>query len=185
MLRTLILLIAIAIPLLDAALLRPGRRSLGSLRLLKLEKLTYLFFLLAVGIEAITSFGMLLVGKRMDGWMHVLHLMFAGVFAVTLTALGLLWAEQSSYERNGATARFYTGEKASFWLTLVAGLVTLLSALLGMMSWFGSDAQNTLFRVHRYSSLALMFFVIFNGYRVLMGRLGDGAVSRAAAGAGR
>ena len=172
MLRTLIILIAIALPLLDAALVRPGRRSLGSLRLLRIERLIYLLFLLAIGLQAVSSFGSILIEGKMRGWMHVLHMSVAGLFAVTLTALAVLWAEQSSFER-GETPRFYTGEKTSFWLTIIAGLVTLTSALLGMMSWFGSDAQNALFRIHRYSALTLVICVIFHGYRVLLGRPGQ------------
>jgi hypothetical protein len=172
MLRTIIILIAIALPLLDAALFRPGRRSLGSLRLLKLERLIYLFFLLAVAIQAVSSFGSILLHGRMSGWWHVLHMSVAGLFAVTLTAMALLWAEQSSFER-GDSRRFYLGEKASFWLIILAGFVTLVSALLGMMSWFGSGAQNTLFEIHRYSALALVICALFNGYRVLLGRPGQ------------
>jgi hypothetical protein len=93
----------------------------------------------------------------------------AGLFAVTLTALALLWAEQSSFEITAAR-RFYLGEKTSFWLVILAGFLTLVSALFGMLSWFGSDAQNTLFQVHRYSALALVICAIFNGYRVFLGR---------------
>jgi hypothetical protein len=169
MLRTIIILIAIALPLLDAALFRPSRRSLGSLRLLRLERLIYVLFLIAVAIQAISSFGSILAHGRMSGWWHVLHMSVAGLFAVTLTALAVLWAEQSSFE-TAAARRFYTGEKASFWLTILAGFLTLVSALLGMMAWFGSDSQNTLFQVHRYSALALVICAIFNGYRVLVGR---------------
>lgn len=169
MLRTIIILIAIALPLLDAALFRPSRRSLGSLRLLRLERLIYVLFLLAVGIQAISSFGSILAHGRMSGWWHVLHMSVAGLFAVTLTALAVLWAEQSSFETS-PSRRFYLGEKASFWLVILAGFLTLVSALFGMLSWFGTDAQNTLFEIHRYSALALVICTIFNGYRVLLGR---------------
>src|SRR4051812_18861178 len=113
--RTIIILVAIAIPLIDAALLRPGRRSLGSLRLLKVERLVYFLFLLALGAEAISSFGPMLRGGQMRGWMHGAHMLAAGGYAVSLTALALLWAEQSSFERGQVRRRFYTGEKASFW----------------------------------------------------------------------
>lgn len=167
--RTIIILIAIAIPLLDAALFRPGRRGLGSLRLRRIEQIIYLLFVLAIVLQGISSFGSILTGGHMHGWMHIMHISVAGLFAVTLTALALLWAEQSSFER-GSTARFYTGEKASFWLIVLMGFLTLTSALLGMMAWFNTDTQNTLFQVHRYSALVLVICVIFNGYRLLLGR---------------
>lgn len=169
MLRTIIILIAIALPLLDAALLRPNRKSLGSLRLVRIERLVYFLFLLAVALQAITSFGSILLHGGMHGWMHGIHMSVAGLFAVSLTALSLLWAEQSSFER-GDSRRFYLGEKASFWLVIMAGFLTLLSALLGMMAWFGTDAQTLLFKIHRYSALCLVIVTLFNGYRVLLGR---------------
>ena len=169
MLRTIIILIAIALPLLDAALLRPNRKSLGSLRLLRVERLVYFLFLLAVALQAITSFGSILRFGGMHGWMHIVHMSVAGLFAVTLTALSLLWAEQSSFERTDAR-RFYLGEKASFWFIILAGFATLLSALLGMMAWFNTDTQALLFKIHRYSALVLVIVTLFNGYRVLIGR---------------
>jgi hypothetical protein len=176
MLRTLTtigILIAIALPLIDMALFRPTRRGLGSARLLRIERLIYLLFLLAVLLQAISSFGMIIVGQRMHGWMLVLHMSVAGLFAVTLTVLAVLWAEQASFERAPAvprSARFYAGEKVAFWLTLIAGTSTILSAMLGMMTWFGSEGQITLLRIHRYSALLLLICVVFHGYRLLAGR---------------
>jgi hypothetical protein len=182
MLRTLTtigILIAIALPLIDMALFRPARRGLGSVRMLRIERLIYLLFLLAVALQAISSFGMILVGQRMHGWMLVIHMSVAGLFAVTLTVLAVLWAEQASFERNDTPPRFYAGEKVAFWLTLLAGLSTILSAMLGMMSWFGSEGQIVLLRVHRYSALLLLICVVFHGYRLLMGRPGERAGSSA------
>jgi hypothetical protein len=174
MLRSLIIigvLIAIALPLIDLALFRPARRSLANARLLRIERLIYLVFLVALLLQALSSFGMLLVGEpRMHGWMLILHMSVAGLFAVTLTALAILWAEQATFGRPEADNRFFTGEKVAFWLTLVAGLATILSAMLGMMSWFGTPGQLALLNVHRYSALVLLICAIFQGYRLLMGR---------------
>jgi len=178
--RTIIILIALALPLIDAAMFRPGRKSLGSLRLLRVERLVYLLFMLAVALQAISSFGSILSGGRMQGWMHGMQMAVAGLFGVSLTALALLWAEQSSCDA-GPTQRFYCGEKASFWLTILAGFVTLTSALLGMMAWFGSDGQRKLFQIHRYAALALVIFALFNGYRVLLGRPGQKSAATASA----
>jgi hypothetical protein len=174
MLRTLTtigMLVAIALPLWDYAMFRPGRRSLAGEppRAFKIERLIYLVFLFAVLLMALSSFGMILVGQSMHGWMLILHMSVAGLFAVALTALALLWAEQASFTRDPAT-RFYTGEKVAFWLTLVTGLSTILSAMLGMMSWFGTVGQSVLLDVHRYSALALLVCAIFHGYRLLVGR---------------
>ena len=173
MLRTLTtigLLVAIALPLWDLAMFRPGRRALaGAPRLFWIERLIYAVFLIAVLLMALSSFGMILVGQSMHGWMLILHMSVAGLFAVMLTALAVLWAEQASFTRDPAT-RFYTGEKVAFWLTVAAGFSTILSAMLGMMSWFGTVGQSILLDVHRYSALVLLICAIFHGYRLLIGR---------------
>lgn len=162
-------LIAIALPLIDMALFRPGRRSLGSARMPKVERLIYLAFLFAVALQALTSFGTILKGEHMHGWALVAHMSVAGLFAVCITALALLWAEQSTFNRAGEP-RFHTGEKVAFWLTLVTGLATIVSAMLAMMGWFASPGQVTLLKVHRYSALLLLICAVFHGYRVLAGR---------------
>jgi hypothetical protein len=151
---------------------RPGRRSLAGARVVKIERLIYAVFLIAVLLMALSSFGMILVGQSMHGWMLILHMSVAGMFAVALTALALLWAEQASFNRDPAT-RFYTGEKVAFWLTVAAGFSTILSAMLGMMSWFGTVGQSILLDVHRYSALLLLICAVFHGYRLLVGRPRD------------
>jgi hypothetical protein len=179
MLRTLTtigLLVAIALPLWDYAMFRPGRRALTGARTHKIEWLIYLVFLVSVLLMALSSFGMILVGEAMHGWMLILHMSVAGMFAVALTALALLWSEQASFTRDPAT-RFYTGEKVAFWLTLLAGLSTILSAMLGMMSWFGTVGQSSLLDVHRYSALVLLITAIFHGYRLLVGRPREAAAA--------
>jgi hypothetical protein len=175
MLRMLILLgllVAIALPLIDAAVFRPRRRALVGGALLKGERLMYLVFVIAVALMAVSSLGMLLIGDRMTRWMLILHMSVAPLFAIVLTALALLWAEQNALERDaaGLADRFYPGEKFTFWLVVLAGLTTIATAMLGMMSWFGSDAQQTLLNVHRYSALSLLIATVYHAYRLLAGR---------------
>src|SRR5204862_5053251 len=141
-----------ALVLLDLAMYRPGRKALRRHRLWKIERLLYALFFASVLLEAFSSYGMILAGGRMRGSMLIMHMSVAGLFAVTLTVLGVLWAEQSAFNRSDEP-RFHTGEKVVFWLTILSGLATMLSALLGMMSWFGSDGQVQLLRLHRYGGL--------------------------------
>ena len=163
-------LIAIALPLLDLAFFRPGRRAIATARMLRIERLIFLTFFLAVILQALSSFGMILFDKPMHGWMLILHMSVAGLFAVTLTALALLWAEQSTFGRPPSEERFFTGEKIAFWLTVASGLVSILSAMLGMMTWFGTDGQLVLLNIHRYGSLVLLICTVYQGYRLLVGR---------------
>ena len=175
MLRMLILLgllIAIALPLIDAAMFRPRRKALSS-PLLRGERLIYLVFVVAVALMALSSLGMLVVGQRMHRWMLILHMTVAPLFAIAVTGLALLWAEQNTLERaaeTGLAARFHPGEKLAFWVVVVTGLLTIATAMLGMMSWYGSDAQEVLLDVHRYSALVLLIATVFHAYRLLAGR---------------
>jgi hypothetical protein len=168
------LLIAIALPLIDAAVFRPRRRSLPQSRLSKAELLIYVLFILSVALMALSSLGMLLVGGRMHRWMLILHMSVAPLFAIALTILALLWAEQNAAERVAATAstddRILPGEKLAFWLVVVTGLLTTATAMLLMMSWFGSDAQHTLLNLHTYSALVLLIATVYQAYRLLAGR---------------
>src|SRR5688500_6602465 len=179
MLRMLILLgllVAIALPLIDAAVFRPRRRALPQSRLSRAELLIYVLFIFSVALMALSSLGMLLAGQRMHRWMLILHMSVAPLFAIALTVLALLWAEQNAAERvaaSGGTAtddRFLPGEKLAFWLAVVTGLVTTASAMLLMMSWFGSDAQHTLLNLHTYGGLILLIATVYQAYRLLAGR---------------
>lgn len=160
--------LAIALPILDFVMFRPRRKALGDARLAKFEKLAYLLFLVCVALMTLSSLCMLAIGQVMHRWMLVLHMAVAGGFAVTLTAVALMWAEQSS--RSEGEQRFYPGEKVAFWLTVVAGLATIVTAMLGMMTWFGSAGQITLLKLHKLSALGLMICAVYHGYRVLAGR---------------
>jgi hypothetical protein len=87
--------------------------------------------------------------------------------------LALLWADQNTLERaadTGLPARFHPGEKFAFWVVVLTGLLTIATAMLGIMSWYGSDAQETLLDVHRYSALVLLIATVFHAYRLLAGR---------------
>jgi hypothetical protein len=49
--------------------------------------------------------------------------------------------------------------------------------MLGMMTWFGSDGQITLLRIHRYSGLLLLICAVFHGYRLHVGRARETAAA--------
>ena len=187
MLRMLILLgllVAIALPLIDAVMFRPRRRALAGPGLLRGERLIYWVYVLAVLLMAVSSLFMLLIGDRMHRWMLILHMSVAPLFAVALTALAVLWAEQNTRERSvgdpSYADRFHPGEKFAFWVVVLAGLVTITTAMLGMMTWFGSDGQAVLLDVHRYGALVLLIATVYQAYRLLAGRSTAGTTTSAA-----
>jgi hypothetical protein len=175
MIRTLTvigLIVAIWLPLMDVAVFRKKRRALGdAARWRGLEFLTYVVFFGAVLLMALSSFGMILVGQHMHRWMLILHMSVAPVFAIAITLLAFLWAEQASFApREHARERFYLGEKAAFWLIVVTAFLTITSAMVGMMTWFGTVGQDFLLNLHRYSSLTMLVTSVFLACRLWFGR---------------
>jgi tRNA threonylcarbamoyladenosine biosynthesis protein TsaB len=50
-------------------------------------------------------------------------------------------------------------------------LLVILSAMLAMMTWFGSDGQRTLLNLHRYSALVLLVAAAYQAARLLTRRV--------------
>ncbi|HYE21551.1 MAG TPA: hypothetical protein VEA69_24105 [Tepidisphaeraceae bacterium] len=170
------IVLAVWLALIDYAVMRPKRKALPGARLRGFEGLVYLGFLGCVLLMSVSSFGMIAVGEHMHRWMLIVHMSVAPPYAVCLTILALMWAEQSQFrgERAAESAalgeRFYPGEKLAFWVTVAAGFVTIATAMLGMMTWFGSDGQIVLLNTHRIAALVVLVSAVFHGTRVLLGR---------------
>ena len=161
------LILMIALPVADLAVFRPRRRALPAAGFCcKFERLVYSGLKLSLVVMAVSSFGMILVGQHMHHWMLTLHMSFAPLFAVCVTAIALMWAEQSTFP---SAMRFHFGEKVAFWITVLAGFVTIAAAMLMMMSWFGQSAQHVLLKIHRLAALALVISASFHAYRIAAG----------------
>jgi len=98
---------------------------------------------------------MLAIGSRMHGWMLILHMTIAPLFAICIAALSLLW---SSRRRASPV----------LLLVLLASFLTIVTALLGMTSWFGSDGQRTLLTLHRVSAMLLLIAAAWQASQMLL-----------------
>ena len=114
-------------------------------------------------LMSISSILMLAIGLRMHGWMLMLHMTIAPLFSLAIATLALLWARRTS---------------TCLRLVLLSGFVTILSALLTMMTWFGSDWQRFLMTVHRVSSMVLLVAAAAQAGKWLLAGSGDGARAR-------
>ena len=132
------IVLAIALPAFDLAVVRP-RRAAQPPR--GLERLVYLVFLVALALMVLSSILPLAFGRSMHGWMLILHMSIAPLFALAIAGLALLWADRPSLV---------------VWVVLAASFVTIVSALFSMMTWFGSDWQRMLLDTHRVSSMVVM-----------------------------
>ena len=157
------LVLAIGLPLLDLAVFRPRRRATApaeaSIR--GVEWAIYLLFLIALVGMVVSSILMLAIGERMHRWMLIVHMSIAPLFAICIAALALLWAEMN------ASPRMPAGTRLVFWLVVLSALVTIVSALLGMMTWFGSIGQEILLNLHRISAMVLLVAAACQAGRLL------------------
>jgi len=145
---------------------------LGILDILK--KLVCLLTLLCFVVLAVNGFyPSLILGKPISGYWLMLQVTAGGVFACCLAFLTLMWAHHYRFNENDwqrlqhllqqETAskelppeRFRFGQKIAFWLIVLLALPVILSIVLSMFGLFGTDAQEFLLHLHRYSALLLV-----------------------------
>ena len=152
-LSILAIVLAIAIIAFDFTVLRARRRADTAAR--GIERAIYLVFIVSLVLMTLSSIAMLAIGQAMHGWMLILHMSIAPLFAVAISALAILWANQSRWS-------------LCTWIVLLAGFVVVLTAMFIMMTWFGSDWQRTLLKVHRLSSMVLLVAAAYQASRLLL-----------------
>ena len=164
-LSILAILLAIGLPLLDFLVFRPRRLAFGSdsAALRGIERLIYLVFLVTLAGLVISSVFMLAIGEHMHRWMLILHMLLAPVWSLCIAGLALLWTSDESPMRDRS-------ERIAFCTVVVASFLVIISAMFGMMTWFGSDGQRTLLNLHRYSALVLLVAAAYQAGRLLTRR---------------
>ncbi len=162
------------------------KQSTGFFRFIRI--LLYLIFLFCVTVLAASAFFQpIILGKPISGFLLIIHVTIAPVFALSSAALSILWAhthefnqkdyislkqifkkESSSDIKNGEKSLTFL--KLGFWLTVVLSLLLILSVVFSMFNYFGTGGQNTLQQIHRYSALLLVIVVGFHS-SVLLNKL--------------
>ncbi len=158
----------------------------GSTALDRFRKLVYLLALACFGVLAVTGFGpALIVGEHPAGYLLMLHVTAAPLFAVSLAVLTLMWAyrcrfDQSDWrwllrllrreagDKKPAPERPGFGQKVFFWLLVLFALSVILSITLSMFPLFGTGGQEFLSQLHRYSALLLVITAIGHTYLLLL-----------------
>ncbi len=142
-----------------------------------LRKLVFLLALLCFAVLVVTGFvPVIILNKSITGYWLMVHATAAPVFAACIAILALLWADRNRLDKNywpwlnrilnrqpKSTTPPEKGElkmKICFWLVLVLSLPVILSAVLSMFPLFGTDWQQLLLVLHRYSTLLLSLFSI-------------------------
>ena len=131
----------------------------------RLQRFIWLIMLIGAAVGALTGIGWLIFSHGpVGGWVLILHCLAAPLFAIGIAVIALLWA--GAYMRGTCG-----GGCCSFWMMLISGMVVIFSIAFTMTPLFAN--QHFLLSVHRWSSLALVFFMILHAARVA-------AVTRAA-----
>ncbi|MBD3385678.1 hypothetical protein GF407_12235 [candidate division KSB1 bacterium] len=107
-----------------------------------------------------------LFGVPMSGYLIILHVAIAPVFALIVTVMAVIWPykylfEDSELKRRKGKSRYVVLKKMLYWLLLGLTIPVISSILLSMFKYFGTDGQHLLLNIHRYSTLALVVVSVF------------------------
>jgi cytochrome b subunit of formate dehydrogenase len=150
-----------------------------------LRKLVFIVAVVCGVVLAVTGFApMLLLDKTITGWWLVIHATFAPVFAACVAILAVMWAGSCTFDKdylpwlNRLIARkpqsaetpekYELCRKALFWALLLLALPVILSAVLSMFPIFGTDGQENLLCLHRYSTLTFVLFGVIYLYLMVL-----------------
>ena len=122
-------------------------------------------------ILALTGFlPVVFLGIHLSGLLLVIHVTVAPLFAISLSALALLWAHRLRFDESDLEIALGSGRweshtkdalvrfalKVGFWIVLSLSLPLMLTVILGLFPLFGTDGEALLIRLHGYSALLLM-----------------------------
>lgn len=106
---------------------------------------------------AVTGLGGTFSGTALSGMMLMGHMVCSGLFIAGLVGAAVFYAESHRFERGVDAGRT---RNVFFWLALTLGLVTIVTALVGMIPLFTPQGIDILGQVHRWSALALVMSLI-------------------------
>lgn len=145
----------------------------------KVRKLAFMLGLPSFVVLLLTGFGAVLLGIKLQGYWLMIHAVFAAVFIACAAVVAVLGAGQYRFGQDAVTdekqseSRDYwpsnagISVKSGFWLLLILSLPVTLSMALSMLPWFGTEAQEFLYVVHRWSALAFSVIGIVELYLLI------------------
>lgn len=138
----------------------------GSRPLPRTQRLLYMLLRFGLLILALTGIAAgILWDSPMRGWILILHVAAAPLFAIGIAGIALAWADRRQYSKSRRPGEIDCWQKFLFWAMLALAIVVILSAVVPMTPLFGQDGLEVLYRVHRYSSLFFVFTAILHAMR--------------------
>lgn len=121
------------------------------------------------------------LGAPLEGWLRVLHIGAALLFAAGLALMAVRWAEDSRFEAcdwewakkcggylgghdDVDADRFNGGQKAFFWAMCLLGIVVITSGLAMVFPFFDEKIELLLLWAHRLSALFMIMAVLVHIY---------------------
>ena len=142
------------------------------------RNLVYLAAIICFVILVVTGFGPVVIsGEHLSGYLLMAHVSISPVFCLCLAVLAVMWADNcrfgkndwSNLKRAGTEKRGKScpSQKIAFWLILLLALPLILSILLSMFKFFGTDGQEFLLSIHRYSALLFSLIAVVHSFLLL------------------
>lgn len=159
-------------------------RSICTIEFLK--KLVYAIALVCFILLSVTGFSLWVIPEnKLSGYLMMAHVTFAPVFGLCMAALAVMYAYSQRFDESDwlfVSRIFRCGAqdeepasrgsvlvmKLCFWLICVVTIPLIFSILLSMFPIFGSEIQDILLQLHRYSSLVLSIAAIVHTYLFIM-----------------
>ncbi len=148
------------------------------------RQFVFLLALLSFFILALTGFiPVIITGHHLGGFLLVVHVVAAPVFVLSIAILAVLAAHFFRFEegdwaamKSEMTQNEVSEEKSKlfwrkllYWLILLLTLPVAMSIVLSMYPIFGTEGQEALLSIHRYSTLLIAIAVIAYTYLVTLG----------------
>ena len=129
-------------------------------------------------VMAISAFlPAIIIGGNLSGIFLLIHVSFAPFFAISLAITIVLFAHSNQFAKNDFVSQNEIENnklpkfnndgylKLIFWLMAIFSLPAIISIILNMFPLFGTEGQNILLEIHRYSTLLMFILVVLqSGY---------------------
>ena len=141
---------------------------------------------------AVTGFWAVFAGTGLHGYMLMAHVTFAPPFILSLLAMVITWADDSSFQPHDLVwakgkgclccgsalpaGKFDLAQKVYLWLTAGLGVILTLSAVLCMTPLVGPWGQVLMVKVHKCAALAWVMITIVHVYNRTLARPGQWTV---------
>lgn len=145
------------------------------------KRLRYFFISLSLVLFLLLAltgiFPVVALGEPLSGLLLIIHVTIAPFFVVALMLTAVFWAHFQQFghsdfiylkeirlkkeKQNPSENTRLFWQKLCFWLFLVFSVPAILSVILSMFPFFGTNGQIVMLDIHRYSVLILMIVSLF------------------------